>query len=347
MAAVESVTQTTFSWYPKKYRAELAIDVSDLKRLIGTQTITIPDELIFNRQFGGSDDKEWSVTVKIVTGPCVQVVFTRRISGKTAVTFGSMSNPGPDNRLVVEEGKCQIYFASSGIAPVHQCKTGVIGYGETVCEVVPFRIPDGDCKIKFSIAYSKAVVEEELETKPQRTAESSSKFRDAFKNLFMSGKEADFEFHFNDGEVVRAHKAVLVALAPFFEKMMTSGMTESQTNSVKIEDADTDSFRCVLLFVYCGELPENFDAIATKVLPLAEKYLLEDLKQACVYSIDKSLSPENVCNSLIIADHYNCPVLKKKCIRRLMSWKSNLNSGMLLALQAHPELLSEVLLFSS
>lgn len=52
-----------------------------------------------------------------------------------------------------------------------------------------------------------------------------------------------------------AHRSILSARSPVFAAMFSSGMKESQTGSVRIEDVDPDVFKDFLNYLYKGMLP--------------------------------------------------------------------------------------------
>ena len=119
-------------------------------------------------------------------------------------------------------------------------------------------------------------------------------------------------------------------------------MVESQAKTIKIEDADPETFKMMLRYIYCGRLPDDLEANARKLLPLADKYDLPEVRDACVHWMEKSLSKENVCETLIVADLYRCPKLKKKCLECLNRWKSEMADDIKTVLLDHPQLLLEL-----
>ena len=101
-----------------------------------------------------------------------------------------------------------------------------------------------------------------------------------FRGLFLFQVHSDVTFEFEDGGEVGAHKAILVARVPVFEKMFASGMKESQTSRVEIKDADARSFDDFLHFIYCGKVPESFHA--ENMLVLAVRYDMPELVEHCL-----------------------------------------------------------------
>ena len=72
---------------------------------------------------------------------------------------------------------------------------------------------------------------------------------------FDDVKDADFLFVFGD-KALLAHKWILQARVPYFQSMFSSGMVESIASRVEIKDADVESFKVVLKFIYSGRLPK-------------------------------------------------------------------------------------------
>ena len=79
-------------------------------------------------------------------------------------------------------------------------------------------------------------------------------------------------------------------------------------------DEDPLIFKEALKFMYSGLTPENLDDIAVQLLPLADKYLLDELKQLCDSAIRRILSVDNIAEVLRVADDHDCPDLFKYCV---------------------------------
>ena len=171
-----------------------------------------------------------------------------------------------------------------------------------------------------------------------------SKLAANLKDLFLYKDHADVTFEFNDGEEVRAHKAILAARVPLFQKMLSSGMIESQTNRVKIEDADARCFADFLLFIYCGEIPVAIHG--ENLLILSVKYDVPDLVGHCVsklksefrIKINSFSSPEDVESEakqlLQLSQMYNIPAVKSACENELRDLlKDKINSLDLLEIE--------------
>ena len=202
---------------------------------------------------------------------------------------------------------------------------------------------EDEVEIAFRAIYLASYSDEDISYCMLPTVERlSSKISMAYEELFNAGKASDVTFVVN-GEEIKAHEAILSARIPFFDKMLNSGMVEAQTKRIKIDDTDPATFKQMLKYVYCGKLPEDLNDSAAKLLPLTDKFDLPELRDACLHWLEKGLSKENVCETLIAADLFRCAELKKKCLQRLNQWKSSVADESFEALVANPRLLVEVI----
>ena len=159
--------------------------------------------------------------------------------------------------------------------------------------------------------------------------------------LFGCEETADVRFTFGD-ETLPAHECVLRCRVPYFERLFTSGMQEAETNVIVIQDAEKASFSHVLKFIYCAQLPTDMKTEAANLLPIANKYGIDELKQACAASLGENLRPENVVATLILADHHQCPDLRQRCVSQLTEWKDSVAEADFDSLKSYPDLLLEM-----
>jgi len=161
------------------------------------------------------------------------------------------------------------------------------------------------------------------------------------QRLYLSASSADVSFYIGQ-ESVPAHQLILSARVPYFERLFASDMKEAVSKTITIEDADVDSFKELLKFIYSGDLPKDIDGSPETYLPLAEKYDLPDLKTCCIQAMALNLTSENAVNSLILADMYRCADLKTECLRQLREKRDLISDESLEPLKKHPELLLEL-----
>lgn len=129
------------------------------------------------------------------------------------------------------------------------------------------------------------------------------------EECFESGLSSDIVTFKVGGQVLRAHKAILIGQSEVFAKMFQHEMLENETNNVPIEDTDYCTFKSFLVYLYTGGVinPLKGDCpTATKYLySVAHKYQVKNLCKICVARLVKELSVDSVCTALLLADLHN------------------------------------------
>ena len=80
-------------------------------------------------------------------------------------------------------------------------------------------------------------------------------------------------------EVFGAHRHLLSARSPVFAAMLKSGMNESLTGKIRIDDLDSTTFFHFLKFLYTGEVENS--AKTGKLFAAADKYQVKTLMGIC------------------------------------------------------------------
>ena len=111
------------------------------------------------------------------------------------------------------------------------------------------------------------------------------------ERLLQTSSFSDVRIVCGDGKVLEAHKALLAAASPVFNRMFESGMLETRENSVSIP-APKEVVASLLRHVYTGVFDPNIDAAA--MMELAHMYDLQDLAVFCGEVLVDNLAPANV-----------------------------------------------------
>jgi len=254
-------------------------------------------------------------------------------------------------RVSIYDGGCTVALPDKAIQ--QKCPTGitpaVLAVGKEVRDVGVFKLdagpvilPDEDFVITFRVAYSSVVEDEDVVFCKQPTVEHlTTQITTAYEDLCRLGIESDFTFVIGTEEI-KAHKAILSARFSYFTTMLASGMVETSSNICRLEDVDAEAFKRLLKYIYCGKLPHDLAETARSLLPLADRFNLPELRNACTHWMEKDLTKENICETLITADLYQCADLKRKCLKRLNQWKSSVDKEVFEALVCYPRLLVEL-----
>ena len=107
-----------------------------------------------------------------------------------------------------------------------------------------------------------------------------------------------------------ANKFVLVARSPIFEAMFQTNWIEKELNYVQLDDVEPKVFDEFLRFLYTDDV-EDWQSMAEKLLPLADKYLVDELKEHCENYIFNQLTVGNSLDLLILFDRPTTPWFKE------------------------------------
>jgi hypothetical protein len=133
-----------------------------------------------------------------------------------------------------------------------------------------------------------------------------------YEELFASMRRYDVTIVANDDVVLKAHKAIICARSPVFDKMFSTGMKETLTGKLNIIEFDSVVINELLRFIYCGKV-ENIADIDIDLYNAAEKYDIKDLKSRCMESILKRLNTNNAVQIVDFAHRFNIKNLKISC----------------------------------
>jgi speckle-type POZ protein len=123
-----------------------------------------------------------------------------------------------------------------------------------------------------------------------------------------------------DGDKFPAHRAVLAARSPVFKAQLLGSMAEANMSSITLHDIAPATFKLMLRFMYTdacpadAELGDSPDEMFRLLLAAADRFALDRLKLLCASKLWDNVSVHTVADTLICAETYNCPGLKKKCI---------------------------------
>jgi len=127
--------------------------------------------------------------------------------------------------------------------------------------------------------------------------------------LFLNKHESDVVFKV-ENEEFPAHKYILSEKCQFFKTAFTSGMMESNSSMIEIQDTKASIFKAFLEYVYLGKTVMN-EELALSLLDLSEKYMISDLKAACESCLQKLLTLDNCIKMFETAYFYDAVSLKK------------------------------------
>jgi len=137
------------------------------------------------------------------------------------------------------------------------------------------------------------------------------------KKLLNSSTCSDVTFVINDIPVY-AHRCIIAARCEPLKRMLTGPMRESGESEIVLHDVEYESFLGFLEFIYTDSVEaleeDSIDLRYTlDLFAVADKYLLEPLKNLCNSAIQRSITPENVAYLYAMAYENNAVEVRDSC----------------------------------
>lgn len=156
-------------------------------------------------------------------------------------------------------------------------------------------------------------------------------------SLLEDGRRSDLAFVLK-GERLKAHSLVLAARCEVFDSLLQSGMRESESKEVVVEDCEPDVFRAFLRFLYSDDFSQvqtcmesesakisseggGAEGLATTnaaflqgVLSVSHKYQVSRLALWCEQQLCDLIAAENVCATWLQAHLHEAKRLEEICL---------------------------------
>ncbi|TVU05004.1 hypothetical protein EJB05_48151, partial [Eragrostis curvula] len=123
-----------------------------------------------------------------------------------------------------------------------------------------------------------------------------------------------------NGETIQAHRAVLAARSPVFKAEVFGSMVDATSPDITLKDIEPSVFKAMLGFMYTDEIPEDDELgdspteMMQHLLAAADRYQVDQMKLMCARWLWDNISVDTFASTIVCAEMYNCPELKKKCI---------------------------------
>ncbi|XP_042904771.1 speckle-type POZ protein-like isoform X2 [Parasteatoda tepidariorum] len=163
------------------------------------------------------------------------------------------------------------------------------------------------------------------------------------KDMYLHMKYSDVGLQ-AENVTLPAHKIFLSARSPVFSVMFDQDMVENRSDIVDITDIEVVTMKSFLEFIYTGNVIFQDGRSALKLLLAAEKYQVLSLKETCAEYLIPSLSVEDVCDVIVVADKVNQKKLKKGALDYIAKHITEISnsSEWLELLKTHTELSAEI-----
>lgn len=132
-----------------------------------------------------------------------------------------------------------------------------------------------------------------------------------FQDAYNEQKYVDFKIKSNDQKEIKVHKLYLLLQWPYFEKMIASGMLESQMNEMFIDES-YENTKLLIDYLYSKEFPILDIHTLLSFAHLIELYDLKSLKKIIINRVYSSnISVNDLIEYWHLSNIINSPILKK------------------------------------
>ena len=115
-----------------------------------------------------------------------------------------------------------------------------------------------------------------------------------------------------DGKEFKAHRQVLSKASPFFEKLLNSGMKESNEGIVRLEAFSESVMRNTLYFIYTGNVQILAEDNARDLIIIADYLFIRNLKTLAEKVLLQKLNFSNCFSNFYFSERYQCSELFSK-----------------------------------
>ena len=112
-----------------------------------------------------------------------------------------------------------------------------------------------------------------------------------------------------DGKELKAHRNVLSAASPFFDKLLQSDMKENREGIVQISEISSALMEVVLDFIYTGSVEVTQENQSKDLIAAAHYLLIPSLKKISSQFLERKISKSNCISTFYFAEMYQCDEL--------------------------------------
>ena len=105
-------------------------------------------------------------------------------------------------------------------------------------------------------------------------------------------------------EKFNCHHNILSARCKVFKNMLAPNTLDSESNTIEVKEVTAGAVGNMLQYIYAGEVPNDPEKLSIDLLNIAEMYLLDHLKEACLRSLVEHLEVSSCITTFIMADRY-------------------------------------------
>jgi len=135
--------------------------------------------------------------------------------------------------------------------------------------------------------------------------------------LYSAREEGDYTFTCR-GTTIRAHSFVLATSTDYFKRAMATAVGESARLGMEVRDCEPATLEAVVAFTYGLEVPDEFPDLQG-LLELADRFLLEELKEEAARRIAQHIDAQNYRSVCQLAELHKATALAASCAKFVLT----------------------------
>jgi len=155
----------------------------------------------------------------------------------------------------------------------------------------------------FTIEAELKVTQEEISNEGENSKQIKGFVKD-MESIILDSKTSDVVIVAGN-EKFLCHKNILSARCEVFKNMLAPHTLESELNTIEVREVPAEAVESMLNYIYSGKVPEDPAKLTLDLLNIAEMYLLDHLKEACLKCLVDRLEVSSCISTFIMADRYN------------------------------------------
>lgn len=133
---------------------------------------------------------------------------------------------------------------------------------------------------------------------------------------------SDFDITTSSGESAEhtyAHRVILHARCDYFSTMFSSLFTDSKSGELEVPAITKAQLLDLLNYIYTNRTDHVDSENVVELLLTADRFLVDDLKQAIELQLEQSVDDQSVIDALLISESTATPRLRTACFSRIIS----------------------------
>lgn len=165
--------------------------------------------------------------------------------------------------------------------------------------------------------FNRLILNIEITTKPLFSLTQNDLKSDISDMYYRDESSKDVTFQFED-DFVKAHSFIIRARSEPLKKTIEYDLRDKEQKLIPVEDTTPAAFKAFIKYLYTESI-DDIEELCEDLIILADRYLVEKLKNECEHHLAKGMNGDNFLKYLVNADKYHCEYLKSSALNFIVA----------------------------